>query len=269
MSSSNSGVSLIPSYILRSFPVGDRSMMIYCLTQNRGVLHLFANNVGKKKALLRCFCKLNISYHGSGDKKKLRNIESDSSFNIINNWPYELLMSAYYINELILKLLPKEVSDKDFFDIYERSLLELDALSVLYNKKDNNDFNFNLNYHLRIFEWKLLIVCGYGFNFSKDQIGEDINPDLFYICEPGEMPNIVSDIILENVENKNIAKNRYLQNIFTGGEIIKIQNFDWKSQDILSAVKILMRNTIMYYTNGYVFESRRSLQQYFKQQLKL
>ena len=40
-------------------------------------------------------------------------------------------MSAYYLNELILKLLPKEVADEELFFLYERSLKELDALSIL------------------------------------------------------------------------------------------------------------------------------------------
>lgn len=256
-------------YILRSFLIGDRSMMVYFITRDKGVLHLFVNSINKKKPLLRSFCKLNIDYYGVSDKKKLSKLEADLNINLTtNNWPYEILMSAYYLNELILKLLPKEVIDPDFFDIYERSLLELDALCVLYKKTSCDqvsDFNTKLSLYLRMFEWKLLQVCGYGFNLSQDKLGDDINPDLFYICNPGEMPEILDKNIDNNLD-KNIYKTRYDKNIFTGSELIKIYNLNWSDNNILLAIKILMRNNIRYYTNGYIFESRRSLQQYFKQQ---
>ena len=261
-------------YILKSFSIGDRSKMVYFLSREQGVLHLFVNSINKKKSFLRSFCRLNIDYYGVSDKKKLSNIEPDININFItNNWPYEILMSAYYLNELILKLLPKEVIDPDFFDIYERSLLELDALCMLYKKSnsdDISDFNNKLSLHLRMFEWKLLQVCGYGFNLSQDKSGDNINPDIFYICNPGEMPEIILDKNIANNLDKDIDidiyKARYEKNIFKGSELIKIYNLDWSDNNILKAIKILMRNNIMYYTNGYVFESRRSLQQYFKQQ---
>ena len=53
-----------------------------------------------------------------------------------------------------------------------------------------------------MFEWKLLQVCGYGFNLSQDKSGDNIKPDLFYICNPGEIPEIIID------------KNRFSSQIF-------------------------------------------------------
>ena len=61
-----------PCFILNSFPVGEKSTMLYCFTLGSGVLHLFANITPKKKAMLRSFCKVHIDYFGSGDKKKIK-----------------------------------------------------------------------------------------------------------------------------------------------------------------------------------------------------
>ena len=40
-----------PCFILNSFPVGEKSTMLYCFTLGSGVLHLFANITPKKKKL--------------------------------------------------------------------------------------------------------------------------------------------------------------------------------------------------------------------------
>ena len=51
-------------YILKSFSIGDRSKMVYFLSREQGVLHLFVNSINKKKSFLRSFCRLNIDYYG-------------------------------------------------------------------------------------------------------------------------------------------------------------------------------------------------------------
>lgn len=262
--------SLEPCFVLRSFPVGDRSLMVYCFTFNHGLLHLFSNISQKKKAMLRSFSKINIDYFGSGDKKKLKDIEvdlSDASLNFKQSaWPYEILMSAYYLNELILKLLPKEIADQELFLLYERSLKELDALAILQKDKLNKDkkaieseLHLNLNMCLRSFEWRLLNTCGYGFDLKEDKDGNLVKPDNYYICSPAQLPEL-KDIKYDHID----LKQRLLDDIYLGEELIKINSGDWKDKNVQVALKCLMRKNIAYYTNGVKFESRVALQQYFK-----
>jgi DNA repair protein RecO (recombination protein O) len=258
-------------FVLRSFPVGDRNLMVYCFTFNNGLLHLFANISQKKKAMLRSFSKINIDYFGSGDKKRLKDIDielTDASLYFKQStWPYEILMSAYYLNELILKLLPKEIADQELFLLYERSLKELDALAILQKDKSHKDkkiieqqLHSNLNICLRSFEWRLLNTCGYGFDLKNDKDGNAIDPGFYYLCSPAQLPE------LKGVKyNSDLGlKQRLLDDVYSGEEIIKINSGDWKDNNIQVALKSLMRKNIAYYTNGVKFESRVALQQYFK-----
>jgi recombinational DNA repair protein (RecF pathway) len=274
MSNNFSGQRTTPSFVLRSFPVGDKSLMVYLFTLEHGVLHLFANISQKKKAMLRSFSKINIDYFGSGDKKKLKDIEVDLSDMSLyfkqGVWPYEILMSAYYLNELILKLLPKEISDPELFCLYERSLRELDVLSILQNEQNKSqnigeddmkqNLHLNLNMCLRSFEWRLLNTCGYGFDLKNDKDGNTIDPGFYYICSPAQLPE------LKCVKYKPSAdlKQRLAGDIYLGEELIKINSGDWSDNNIKIALKSLMRKNIAYYTNGVKFESRVALQQYFK-----
>jgi DNA repair protein RecO (recombination protein O) len=263
--------SLDPCFVLRSFPVGDRSLMVYCLTFNHGLLHLFANISQKKKAMLRSFSKVNIDYFGSGDKKKLKEIEADVTDTSLyfnqSTWSYEILMSAYYLNELILKLLPKEIVDQELFLLYERSLKELDALAILQKDKLNKDkksiekqLHSNLNMCLRSFEWRLLNTCGYGFDLKNDKDGNAIESGFYYLCAPTQLPE------RKDVKYNSDAdlKRRLLDDIYHGEELIKINSGYWSDNNTQIALKSLMRKNIAYYTNGVKFESRVALQQYFK-----
>ena len=289
----------INAYILKSFPVGEKSQMVYCLSESSGVMHLFANyNKSNKKhsnklALLRSFCKLDISYKHSRARRANYNQQASGQLTyfeaapdrIVNthNWSYELLMSAYYLNELIIKLLPKEVGDKSLFDLYEKTLLYLDKLAIDFSKNkdldkdlDNNNFNILLSLYLRSFEWNLLNHCGYGIDLSVDSNSEALISEMCYLCQPATRVEKATKFILddnksennksENNKSENNKLERYTQGIFTGSELIKIASGSWDDPAILLALRYLLRLNISYYTNGAVFESRVALGYYFKQQ---
>ena len=296
---SSNNNSNINAYILKSFPVGEKSQMVYCLSESSGVMHLFANyNKSNKKhsnklALLRSFCKLDISYKHSRARRANYAQQASGQLTyfeaapdrIVNthNWSYELLMSAYYLNELIIKLLPKEVGDKSLFDLYEKTLLYLDKLAIDFSKnkdldkdldKDNNNFNILLSLYLRSFEWNLLNHCGYGIDLSLDNNSEALVSEVCYLCQPATRVEKATKFILKSENNKSENNNkinnnkldRYNQGIFTGSELIKIASGSWDDPDILLALRYLLRLNISYYTNGAVFESRVALGYYFKQQ---
>ena len=60
-----------------------------------------------------------------------------------------------YINELLIKLLPKDASHEELFELYENFLID-----IIEEK--------NLEITLRHFELDLLDMLGYGLDFERD-----------------------------------------------------------------------------------------------------
>ena len=82
-----------------------------------------------------------------------------------------------YINELLIKLLPKDASHEELFELYENFLIDITEEK-------------NLEITLRHFELDLLDMLGYGLDFERD-IDNNENKIHFNILifspKPGQM----------------------------------------------------------------------------------
>jgi DNA repair protein RecO (recombination protein O) len=87
-------------------------------------------------------------------------------------------MSAFYINELVIKLLHRHDPHEDLFDVYENVLMNFRANAGLDSLLVESG--------LRLFEKRLLEELGYGLSFTEIQ-GEDgdIHDDGIYGYVPG------------------------------------------------------------------------------------
>ena len=99
------------------------------------------------------FNKLSITYSGKSELKTLTSIDRNlaRSKNTLTKTSYSLL----YINELLIKLLPKDAKQVDLFDLYEIFLSKISC-------------NEDLEIALRHFELDLLDMLGYGFDYDLD-----------------------------------------------------------------------------------------------------
>jgi DNA repair protein RecO (recombination protein O) len=79
-----------------------------------------------------------------------------------------------YINELLIRLLPKDASQEDLFNLYE------DFLTKIHSGDD-------IEFTLRHFELDLLDMLGYGLDFESDiDKNEQIDPDKNYSFIPSK-----------------------------------------------------------------------------------
>jgi len=159
-----------PAYVLHSRPYRDTSALIDFFTVEWGRVTAVARGVHQKKnrnrALLNPFSRLLVSLHGKQDLKLLTSVESDHGFYPLQG---ERLYSGFYINELLLRLLPDMDAHTSLFDDYEQALEALRG----------NDL---LEPILRRFELAVLADLGYGLDceFAQDS-GEPINESRFYL----------------------------------------------------------------------------------------
>jgi len=166
-------VQLAPGYILHHHPYRDTSRILEVLSRDAGRLSIFARGVRGPKAKLASelqpFRLLLLSWSGKGEAPMLAGAESAPGFTPI---PSASLMSAFYLNELLLKLTHRHDPVPAVFDTYHDTLELLKAGSPLEPA-------------LRIFEKRLLDQLGYGVELDVDaRNGTGIAPDAYYHFRP-------------------------------------------------------------------------------------
>jgi DNA repair protein RecO (recombination protein O) len=170
---------LQPAFVLHQRPYRDTSRILELFTRDFGRATVFArgsratNKSGNTlNSVLQPFSRLLISWSGKGEAGQLTGAEFDGPFEPI---PADRLVSAFYLNELLLKLFARHDAHADVFDLYAWTLNGLrerhDPLPVL-----------------RIFEKRLLESLGYGLaleNDSRSGAPLEANASYHYWLESG------------------------------------------------------------------------------------
>ena len=111
-------------FLLHQRAYGETSIIADIFTRSSGKISVIARGAKKPKSkffgYLAPFCKLKVTYSGRSELKTLTNIDRDFSMSVDNfsKTSYSLL----YINELLTKLLPKNATHEELFDLYESFL---------------------------------------------------------------------------------------------------------------------------------------------------
>lgn len=140
-----------PAFVLHTYPWRDTSLIVEAFTRDYGRLALVAKGakrpMSQYRGMLNCFCPLMISFSGKNEIKTLTRCEWHGSIPLED----KVLLSAFYINELLVRLVARGDPVPKIFDSYYQTLKSL-ALG-------NNQFIV-----LRYFETDLLRLLGYGMN---------------------------------------------------------------------------------------------------------
>ena len=188
-------------FLLHQRPHGETSLIVDVFTKKNGKMSIIAKGAKKPKSkffgYLSPFTKLKITYTGRSELKTLTNIDRDfsESTNSLSKTSYSLL----YINELLIRLLPKDAVHEDLFKLYESFLVKIHA-------------GENIELTLRSFELDMLEMLGYGLDFENEidkNQSIDINKNYSFIPERGFRESKNSnfsgkDII--NIRMRNLAE---------------------------------------------------------------
>ncbi len=158
------------AYILHKRAYRETSSILEVLTKDHGRISLMARGArgarSKIAGNLMLFTPLVISWQGRGAMPYLKSIErADLKAPALKN---RSLLSAMYINELLMYMLHKDDVNEDVFEHYHH------CLYLLENKE-------NIEISLRRFETRLLEMLGFGLNLNADaDTGETIQADETY-----------------------------------------------------------------------------------------
>lgn len=232
-------ITLQPAFILHQRPYRNSSVLLEVFSLNHGRFGLIGRGVkGKKQnrqALLQPFTPVLLSWSARGELGTLIDVEPDgSAISLTGN----VLLSGFYLNELLIYLLHRNDPYPDLFSYYRKVLEQLGEVS------SQKMGAVSLQVHLRYFEKQLLQEMGYGMVLDYEvESGEVVEPERNYRYIIGEGP--------VKVENLHVA------GLFKGASLLAYANETLDSVQYLRDAKRLSRSLLDHYLGGRPLNSRK------------
>ena len=225
--------SLEVSYILHSRAYRDSSLLIDIFSREHGRVTAVAKGAKQAKSkfngILQPFSLLLLSWSGRDDLMTLTGAESERPALNLKGQP---LISGFYVNELLTRLLQRHDPHHDLFDVYHETLCMLE--------KGGHDEPV-----LRRFEYCLLKETGYGLILDHDiETGEVIQRDAQYCYHIERGP----------VKVMGYASQQGL--VIEGATLLAIQDEVLEDPRHLKQAKQLMRAVIAYQLGDKPLRSR-------------
>ncbi|MDD3354441.1 DNA repair protein RecO [Zoogloea sp.] len=229
-----------PGFVLHSYPYRETSLIIEVFSRDHGRVGLVAKGARRPMSQLRgvlmAFQPLLIDWSGGGEMKTLVRAEWQGGQPLLGG---QALLCAYYLNELILRLMPREDAHPALHEAYGEALR---ALALTCDPQE---------VILRRFELALLQELGYGLELEQDCDGRPLQPEgrYAYIIERGAVP-----VELYGLDDPGTV---------TGRTLLDMARGDFRNPESLAGSKALMRRLIQHYLGGQVLQSRRVFTELF------
>ena len=160
-----------PVYVLHTYPFKETSLVVELFSQQFGRIAVVAKGARRPhsamRGMLQSFQLLDGAWSGKNDLKTLHSLDWSAGLTLLKG---EALMCGFYMNELLLRLLPREDAHENLFAYYQATLKTL---------ADSQ----NLAITLRRFELKLLQEMGYAVPLLQDENDAEIMADKSYRYE--------------------------------------------------------------------------------------
>ena len=220
------------AFLLHAHPYSETSLILDVFARTYGRVALLARGARRPRAALRGvllgFQPLELSWFGGGEVKTLAKAEWIGGLPLLNG---KCLLLGYYLNELLLKLMPREDAHAALYDAYA------DALAALARGAAEAA-------ELRRFEKSLLRELGYGLALDREAgSGEPVRAErqYIYVAERGA---VATD---DNVGTATIS----------GKTLLDLAADDYGDPRTLAESKLLMRQLVAHYLGGQPLQSRR------------
>ncbi|MEQ1599574.1 MAG: DNA repair protein RecO [Methylotenera sp.] len=137
-------------YVLHTYPFKETSLVVELFSKELGRIAVLAKGARRPhsamRGMLQSFQMLSGAWSGKNELKTLHSLDWSAGLTLLKG---EALMCGFYLNELLLRLLPREDAHENLFDYYTSTM------QTLSNGAD-------LATTLRRFELKLLQEMGYA-----------------------------------------------------------------------------------------------------------
>ncbi|MBK7677377.1 DNA repair protein RecO [Accumulibacter sp.] len=220
-----------PAFVLHAYPYSETSLIVDVFSRDHGRVALLARGARRPRSVLRgvllAFQPLELGWAGRGEVQTLLKAEWQGGQPLLAG---KSLFCGYYLNELLMHLLPREDAHAKLFSVYA------DTLRRFATGARESD--------LRCFERALLQELGYGLTLETDAAGLAVDLDGHYAYEIERGP-----VRLPATGSSTLS--------VSGRTLIDLAREDFSDPRSLAEAKQLMRTLIGHYTGGKALVSRR------------
>ncbi len=223
-----------PAFVLHSYAWRETSLIVETLSRDFGRMALVARGAKRPtsqfRGVLMPFSPLALSWSGRSELKTLVRAEWQGGLAPLRG---EGLLAAFYLNELVVRLLPRADAHPGLFGSY------VQALAALASQDGGHDRV------LRCFELDLLRDLGVAPSFQLCADGEPIEPREWYHLDPQRG-------LQRSVDPNDPDRLR-------GVAVMALARRDLSDPPVLAAVQPLLRRLIGYHLEGRPLNARRVL----------
>lgn len=227
-------VQLQPGYILHHRPFRESSQILDIVTRDYGRIALVARGSRGSRSrlagILRPFLPLRVSWVAKSDLGTLTGAEAVGPPAGVRG---DALMSAYYVNELLLNFLHRDDPQPEIFELYATLITSLVRTAGVAAK-------------LRSFELELLRLLGYAVNLEHVSGTQDA----LLAQQPYEYRMEQGPVAVERDDGELV---------FPGAMLVAIAAQRFDEPDTLRAATRLLREIIAFYLGGKELQSRKVL----------
>ena len=224
-------------YVLHTFPFKETSLVVELFAHGFGRLAATAKGARRPRSamrgMLQSFQPLVATWSGKLELKTLHSLDWGGGLLLLKG---EALMCGFYLNELLLRLLPREDPHQALFEYYSVTL------KILASGED-------LASTLRRFELKLLQELGYAIPLHADTSDAAIEADstYHYEAEQGAIR-----LTAEFKRGKNGVQ-------LSGSTLLSMANDDYSHPQTQQQSKQLMRYLLAHYLGDKPLYTRQLL----------
>jgi DNA repair protein RecO (recombination protein O) len=228
------------AYVLHTYPYRETSLIVEALTREHGRVGLVARGAKRPRSemrgVLQAFQPLTLAWAGTGELKTLVKAEWRGGMPLPSG---SALLSAFYLNELVLKLVPREDPHPALFDAYEA------ALAALVEDASPADKAVVL----RRFELCLLAELGYALALTREvDTGNPVVPQQRY------------HYAFDRGPQRGAAEPGAQWPLVKGATLIALAEERYPDAETAAEAKRLMRQVLDHYLEARSIVSRRIVQ---------
>jgi DNA repair protein RecO (recombination protein O) len=236
------------AYVLHTYAYRETSLILQVWSEKHGRLALVAKGARRPKSasrsLLVPFQPLVMDWFGKGELRTMKTAEPLAPATPLAG---QALLSAFYLNELLLKLTTRDDPHEALFTAYDEAILALRQISRTGTRPaPDPGFAAAVEPVLRRFELALLRELGYALELTREAgthapiVAER---EYLYVVERGAIP-------AEEGEARHDAVR------LDGLTLLDLERGRFEDQKTIAQAKSLMRLLINHSLNGQVLATR-------------
>ncbi len=222
-----------PGFVLHTYPYRETSLIVEMFSRDHGRLALMAKGARRPMSALRgvlmAYQPLLVDWSGGGEVKTLVRAEWVGGQPMLSG---RGLLCGYYLNELLVKLMPREDAHPELFDSYAATVAKLPGQT-------------RFEPLLRHFELTLLEQLGYGVPLAREADSNApiaADSDYRFIIDRGAVCASTADEALIAV---------------SGQTLIDMAAGRFENTRTLQQSKTLLRQLIQHHLGAQTLQSRR------------